>query len=343
MKERVLITGIAGFVGHHFAEDILKNTDWEIIGIDRLGISCPNGFDRLREVQVYNKNEFGRVQVFSCDLSTPIGHGLEKEIGQVDYIFHLAASSHVDRSITHPVSFTLNNVVSTLNLLEFARRQERLDRFIYFSTDEIFGTAPEGVFYKESDRMNPANPYSGSKAASECMCMAYANTFKVPIVITNSMNIIGERQHPEKFLPLVINKVLDGETVFIHGDPAAEVAGKRHYLHARSIGVAMRHIVTNTYETLDPRYYGIGKFNIVGEKEYDNLTFASMIADAAGRALKYKIVDFHSSRPGHDLRYALDGSKLKASGFDYPITIEESLKTTVRWFLKPENRKWLGR
>ncbi len=334
------MTGISGFLGHHFAEDLLKNTDWEIIGIDRLDYASADGFDKLRDVDAYDND---RVKLYVHDLTTPIREGLAKEIGEIDYVFHLAAGSHVDNSIKDPVPFVQNNVNSTLYMLEYARELKGLKKFVYFSTDEVFGTAPEGVDYKEGDRMNPGNPYSASKAASECICMSYANTYKVPIIITNTMNIIGERQHPEKFFPLVINKTLDGETVYIHGNSDKTEAGKRHYLHARNIGAALRHIILNTDEVLDAVDCSKGRFNVVGEKEFDNLTFAKTIARAVGKDVNCEIVDFHSSRPGHDLRYALDGNKLEASGFVYPVSVDESIVNIVNWSLKKENLRWLGR
>lgn len=337
-KTRILLTGITGFVGHHFAEDFLKNTTWDIVGMGRLDYSSKDGFDKLRDIHAYDNK---RVTIFTHDLNTELGEGLIKEIGDVDYIIHLAAASHVDRSITEPVPFVLNNVLSTLMILEYARKLPNLKKFLYFSTDEVYGTAPEGINYKEGDRFNPGNPYSASKASAECVCMAYANTYKVPIVISNSMNILGERQHPEKFLPLVINNALTGGTVKIHSNAEKTQAGQRHYIHARNIANAIRFILERTTETLNQHDASEGRYNVVGEKEYDNLELAQYIAKCVGKPLKYELVDFHSSRPGHDLRYGLDGSKLRGAGWVQPVNIEESIKRIVEWTLRPENRKWL--
>lgn len=336
--KRVLVTGASGFLGHHVCEHILKNTDWEIVTIDRLSHTAKNGFDRLRDVQVYDDS---RVHSFTHDLNQPIGEGIRKEIGHVDFILHLAANSHVDTSITHPVEFSMNNIQSTLRMLEYAREIEGLEKFLYFSTDEVFGTAPEGVSYKEGDRYNPGNPYSASKAGSEMFVRAYSNTYKVPCVITNTMNIIGERQDPEKFLPLIINKVLDGEMIYIHGTADKTEAGKRHYLHARNIGAALVHILDNTQDLINEVDNTLGMYNIVGDKEFDNLEFARTVGKYVPGELKAEIVDFHSSRPGHDLRYALDGSKLSSTGFIYPVGVEESIKNVVEWTLREENKRWL--
>ena len=165
----------------------------------------------------------------------------------------------------------------------------------------------------------------------------------MPIVITNTMNIIGEMQDPEKFVPMVIKKVLRGETVMIHGTPPDawndEVRiGSRYYLHARNQADALLHVLS-----LPVPLYGEAetpeKFHIVGEREVDNLEMAQKIADIIGMPLKYEVVDFHSSRPGHDLRYALDGAKIAATGWEAPYSLEESLKRTIEWTL--ENPEWL--
>ena len=336
--KRVLITGASGFLGHHVVEHLLKTTDWEIVTIDRLSETTKNGFDRLREIKAFDDK---RVFRFTHDLNLPIGEGLRKEIGYIDYIIDIASDSHVDRSIDHPVPFVQNNVNKTLMMLEYARLVPSLKKFIQFSTDEVYGTAPQGVWFKEGDAHNSGNPYSASKSAQEQICRAYANTYKLPIVITNTMNIIGERQHPEKFFPLVMNKVLKGEKLYIHADKTKTKAGQRHYLHARNIGAALIFILENTEELLDAHDVSLGTFNIVGEREFDNLEFAQTIAKYVGKPLDYEMVDFHSSRPGHDLRYALDGSKLEKYGFKYPVPVDESIKRIVEWTLKEENKKWL--
>jgi len=321
---KVLITGGAGFVGSHVVEHLLKKTDWEIIVLDKLTYAS-SGYDRLRDIDVFDEK---RVKIFTPDLQEPIPDGLIQEIGEVDYIINMASESHVDNSIDHPVEFILNNVKLTINILEYARKIKP-KKFIQFSTDEVYGTAPEGVNYREGDRFNAGNPYSASKACQEVICQAYANTYNIPIVITNGMNFIGERQHKEKFVPICIRKILAGETISIHSNPEQTKAGSRFYIHCRNAAEALLFILTKTTETLDKIDASKGKFNIVGEKETDNLELAQMIAKTLGKKLKYELVNFHQSRPGHDLRYALDGSKLKNLGFNYPKTLEESLEKTI--------------
>lgn len=348
----ILITGGAGFVGSHVVEHILKNTDWNIIVLDRLNYASM-GYDRLRDIKVFDGN---RVRVFSADFTKPIQEGLANEIGPVDYILHMGAESHVDNSITDPEKFVRANVLGTMHVLNFARLQKDLKLFIYFSTDEVFGPAPEGVFHKEWDRYNAGNPYAATKAGGEELALAFSNTYRLPVIITHTMNVFGERQHPEKFIPLVIRKVLEGETVTIHANKDKTQAGKRHYIHARNVGAALMFLINKwpiferTPSTYNEGYYGphflnpgfapVDKFNIVGEQEVDNLTLAQKIAEIVGKQLSYEMVDFHSSRPGHDLRYALDGTKMRELGWSLPKTFEESLVKTVEWTL--ENRsKWI--
>lgn len=336
-NKKILITGGAGFIGHHIVEHLLKNTDWDIFIFDKLTYAS-NGLERLRDINCFDEK---RVNVFTVDLNEPVSEGIIQEVGDVDYILNLASDSHVDNSISEPVGFIRNNVNLMVNMLELAKKIKSLKKFVQFSTDEIYGPAPEGVNYKEGDRMNPSNPYSASKAAQEAICRAYSNTYKIPIIITNTMNVIGERQHPEKFVPLIINKVLKGETVQIHSNKEKTKAGTRFYIHARNVAMAIQFILSETDELLDNIDASLGQFNIVGEKEIDNLTLAKLIAGYVGKELKYEMIDFHSSRPGHDLRYSLDGEKLQKLGFEFPKTLEESLEKTVKWNLKPENRSWL--
>jgi dTDP-glucose 4,6-dehydratase len=334
--QKVIITGGAGFVGSHVVEAILKKTDWEIIVLDKLTYAS-NGYDRLRDIDVFDEK---RVKIFTPDLQEPISDGLIQEIGDVDYVINMASESHVDNSIADPVNFILNNVKLTLTMLEYARKVKP-KKFIQFSTDEVYGTAPKGINYREGDRFNAGNPYSASKAAQEVICQSYANTYGIPIVITNGMNFIGERQHKEKFVPICIRKILAGKTVQIHSNPEQTKAGSRFYIHCRNAAEALLFILKETTETLDKVNASRGKFNIVGEKETDNLELAQMIAKTLGKPLKYELVNFHQSRPGHDLRYALDGSKLKNIGFNYPKTLEESLEKTIQWYIQNKNKKWL--
>ena len=211
MAKTILITGGCGFIGHHFVEHILVNTDWDIIIFDKLTYAS-YGLERLRDTGALNSS---RVKLFTYDLSHPISVGLRKELHNINYIVHMAADTHVDNSIAEPVPFIRNNVMSTVYMLEFARILKNLEIFFYFSTDEVFGPALGGKLFKEWERHKPTNPYSASKSAAEQICIAYENTYKTPLMIVNVMNAFGERQHVEKFIPLCINKMLNDDDLII--------------------------------------------------------------------------------------------------------------------------------
>jgi len=266
---------------------------------------------------------------------------VRSEIGNVDYILHLAAGSHVDRSILYPMEFVLDNVVATCNILEFARLQkDNLERFIYFGTDEVFGPAPNGIKYKENDRYNSTNPYSATKAGGEELAVAYENTYGLPIYITHTMNVFGERQHPEKYIPMCIRKIRDGESVTIHSDSTRTIPGSRHYIHAEDVASAILFLLN--YEGKFEPTWGNAKcpkFNIVGAEELNNLELAKIIAESQGKELKYELVDFHSSRPGHDLRYALDGDKMKQLGWVPSKSVRDRIAEVTNWTL--QNERWI--
>jgi dTDP-glucose 4,6-dehydratase len=342
MSKIVLITGGAGFIAHHVIDKILKETDWHIVSLDRLDIS--GNLNRLHDMlQDHDPKDVARrLRIIFHDLKAEVNSQIIADIGHVDIVLHLAAGSHVDRSITYPMEFVQDNVVGTVNMLDYARKHlPNLEKFVYFSTDEIYGIAPPGVAYKEYDRYNSTNPYSASKAAAEEFCVAYENTYKMPIIVTHTMNVFGERQHPEKFIPATIQKVRDGETVVIHADPSRTVAGSRMYIHARDVAEGLMFILDlkDYQHTGDYGHAHCPKFNLVGTEEIDNLTLAQMIAAAVGKELKYEMTDFHTSRPGHDMRYALDGGLLASLGWEPKIKLSERIKGMVDWTL--ENERWL--
>jgi dTDP-glucose 4,6-dehydratase len=190
MSKRVLITGGAGFIAHHTIRHFLKNTDWEIVSLDRLDYS--GNLNRIADMMTeFNKETQKRLRIVYHDLRAEINQMLSADLGEFEYIIHMAASSHVDRSIEDPMTFVLDNVVATCNILNFGRKQKNLERFIYFSTDEVFGPAPIGVKYKERDRYNSTNPYSATKAGGEELAVAFENSYGMPIYITHTMNVFG--------------------------------------------------------------------------------------------------------------------------------------------------------
>ena len=340
MSKKILITGGAGFIAHHVINKILSTTDWEIITLDRLDFS--GNLNRLNEVvRAYPKAEQKRVRVIHHDLKAEINPEIASSIGRIDYISHLAAGSHVDRSISHPLEFVMDNVVGTAHILDYARKLNHLERFAYFSTDEIFGPAPLGVNYKENDRYNSTNPYSATKAGGEELVVAFENTYGLPSFITHTMNVFGERQNPEKYIPMVIKKVRDGESVTVHANTEKTIAGSRHYIHAEDVADALLFLYKYDLRLLNADKTGAKcqKFNIVGKDEIDNLQLAKFIAKAQDKDLSYEMVDFHSQRPGHDLRYALDGSKMEKMGW-VPKSAYDQLEITINWTL--ENDRWLS-
>ena len=340
MSKRILITGGAGFIAHHVVDKILSTTDWEIITIDRLDFS--GNLNRLNEVvSAYPALEQQRIKIVYHDLKAELNPEIISTIGKIDYISHLAAGSHVDRSISHPLEFVMDNVVGTAHILDYARKLDNLERFVYFSTDEVFGPAPEGINYKENDRYNSTNPYSATKAGSEELVVAYENTYGLPAIITHTMNVFGERQNPEKYIPMVIKKTRDNETVTVHANKEKTVAGSRHYIHAEDVAEALLFLYNYDMSQMKPDETGAKcqKFNIVGKDEINNLELAQFIAKVQNKDLIYEMVDFHSQRPGHDLRYALDGSKMELMGWS-PQSAFKRLEEVVEWTLK--NDRWLS-
>ena len=340
--KRVLITGGAGFIAHHLIYYLIKKTSWDIVSLDRLDYS--GNLNRLDSIlSSLTQEQKSRVTIVYHDLKSEINPWIKKEIGEIDIILHLAAGSHVDRSIDYPMEFVLDNVVGTTNILEYAREvnvSNQLERFIYFSTDEVFGPAPKGIDYKENDRYNSTNPYSATKAGGEELAVAYENTYNLPVYITHTMNVFGERQHPEKFIPMCIKKIRDGESVTIHSDKTKKIPGSRHYIHAEDVADAIYFILTNKLEPeIDFGGAKCPKFNIVGSEELNNLELAQIIANCQNKDLKYEMVDFHSSRPGHDLRYSLSGEKMKKLGWQPSIKLTERIKQVVDWSLN--NQNWI--
>lgn len=323
---RLLLTGGAGFIGHHLVSHMLAlYPEHKITLLDRLDGS--GNLNRLVEVGAKGKARF----VYH-DLRAPISDLLAQQIGNQDYIVHMAAATHVDRSIAFPMEFVQDNVVATCNLLEYARRYG-CKKFLQFSTDEVFGPAPPGVRYKEDDRFDCSNPYSATKAGAEVLALAYWKTYKVPVLVTHTMNVIGIRQHPEKFIPGTISKVLRGQTVTIHANADKGAPGSRYYIDALDVADAVMFLLAqgNPGE----------KYNVVGKEEVDNLALAQAIADDLGKPLVYKLVDGArpGNRPGHDLRYALDGSKMESLGWVPRWNIRESVRYIVEW--TQANPQWL--
>lgn len=330
--KRILLTGAGGFMGSHILRHLLINTDWHIVCLDSFrhkGLT-----DRISSALEGLDNS--RITVISHDLTVPISPIMAGRIGQIDYVINTASESHVDRSIEEPRDFIENNVQLILTMLDYIREYP-VEKFIQISTDEVYGPAGADHKHKEGEPHKPSNPYSASKSAQEAICYAYWRTYGLPICITNTMNIIGELQDSEKYVIKTIKQVMNGETVTVHA-AADGTIGSRFYIHARNQADALLFILRN----IDFNRYGNGditRYNVVGDIEVNNLELAKKIAAYVGKPLKYKLVDFHTSRPGHDLRYALDGSKLAAAGWKAPLSLWDSLQQTVEWTIA--HPEWL--
>ena len=362
----VLLTGAAGFVGSHMLRRLLRDTDWVI--------HCPVSFkhhgnpERITQVIAGAEAEddlngeiaWERVRIEPCDLSLPLGPTLRMAWTRCKYVFNVASSSHVDRSIAEPGEFIQNNVALMTNVLDAARDMPFLRVFMQMSTDEVYGPASADHSHEEWETILPSNPYSASKAAQEAIAFAYWRTYDLPIVITNTMNVIGERQDPEKFLPMVIRKLMDHEEILIHSDVDG-TSGSRFYLHAANLADAWMTIIDQVKRdpALLARYCAGAdrptRYNVVGEREIKNDELVLLVAralyaagsldvtaaevDVYARGLM-RYVDFHTSRPGHDLRYALDGGKIEHQlDWEPPVKLIDSIHSTVRWYV--QNPDWL--
>lgn len=328
--ERILITGGSGFIGHAFVDYLLKNTDTEIILLERFSHS--GNLNRLMELDSLRGTT--RVKILWHDLRSPVNEFCANEIGQVDYIVHLAASTHVDRAITAPMEFVFDNVVATGNILEFARlTQKNLKVFLNFSTDEVFGPAKPGTYHKESDAHEPSNPYSATKSGSRQLGYSYFVTYNFPIVTTFTVNNFGERQHPEKLIPKAIRCITRGEPMPLYATVEGDVVtqtGIRIWMYTYNTASAIWHVLKNG--VLGEEY------NVTGDDEIDIISVCERIAAVVGKPLIRNYVGFYGARPGHDPRYALDSSKLKAIGWTPEYTFDKAIENVVKFTL--ENPQW---
>jgi dTDP-glucose 4,6-dehydratase len=329
MSKHVLITGAAGFIGSHVARHFAeKYPDWRISVIERLNYA--SALERLAPLAE-------RLRVVLHDLRAPISDHVRTQLGGIDMVFHLAAETHVDRSCVDPTSFVESNIIGTFNLLEFCRLyQPRLQMMFMISTDEVYGPAPIGIDHTEEFPHRPSNVYSATKAAAEDLCYAYEHSMGVPVIITCTMNNIGIHQNGEKYVPRVIAKLLAGDIIAVHGTP--DDVGSRKYLHAMDHANALDFLIANGRRG--------ERYNVVGAEEVSNLDVVYRVAGILrefGHEVepRVKFVQFHLSRPGHDRRYSLDGTKMAALGWTPPTTFDNTLRKVVRWSL--DHREWLKR
>lgn len=330
MSKTLLLSGASGFIGSHALEYFLDKTDWNII--------CPCSWahkgtpERISEI--LTAADVDRVKVITHDLTVPFTDITIKRLPKIDYIINFASESHVDRSIESPAPFIENNVKLTLTLLELARKVKP-EVFVQISTDEVYGTAPDGISFKEWSEILPSNPYAASKAAQEAIAISYWRTYGVPVVITNTTNNFGERQDTEKYLAKIIQHINNDEPVTVHGSEG--YIGGRYYTYVKNHASAIKHIIDNNlvehYHDGTDRQFP-ARYNVTSDDEIDNLSLAKMVAKIMSKELNYELQDVHATRPGHDRRYALDVTKLKATGWKLEYPLEESLKKYVEWTLQ---------
>jgi len=324
MTTRILITGAAGFLGAHLVRHILEETDWHVVALDRLDEAA----SLARLASATRSDRFRFVWHDLRATVRPDALGNEALRQPFDYIAHLAAGSHVDRSVSDPLGFIGDNVVGTGHLLEFARHHSPRGKLLYFSTDEVFGPAPAGVSFRPWDRHAPRNPYAASKSAAEQLAVSYAETFGLHVVVTHGTNFYGEAQCGEKFIPIALDKLSRGATIDIHA--VNGIPCSRFYTHAENAASAVLRVLTSG-TVIDGTDKG-GRYNISGEVEVSNVELVTLLGAMMGVQPRWQLVERPPGRLAPDLRYAITGDELEAIGWRRSVEFQEGLRRTVGEF-----------
>ena len=325
---KVLVTGSAGFIGSHLCRHILAHNDWQIVGLDRIDfagdLQRTADLDRSRFAFAFHDLRAPIMGATSRNVRT--GHGKFAD-EPFDYVAHLAAGSHVDRSVVSPVEFFQDNVLGTVHLLEWLR-QGNIDgtgTTLYFGTDEVFGPAGDESFAPYA-RFNALNPYSAAKAGGEAALPAYVNCYGMRIMVSHCTNVVGPDQDGEKFLPLCVARLLRGDPVDVH--TVGGVPCSRYYTHVENVCSAVLHML-RFGSCIDPDRVHIGRYNITGEREISNVELVESIAALLGVKPIIRMVENPPTRIRPDLRYRVCGDELAALGWKQPLTFEEGLRRTV--------------
>jgi dTDP-glucose 4,6-dehydratase len=309
----VVVTGGAGFIGSNFVRYALEaHPDWRITTLDKL--TYAGRLENLRDIDGHPRHRFVRGDVADPDVVNPL-------VGDADIVVHFAAETHVDRSILEAGVFIRTDVQGTFVLLEAARSAPRLRRFVQISTDEIYGSVAAGAS-RETDELRPRNPYAASKAAADRLAYSYWATFGVPVLVTRASNNYGPNQFPEKIVPLFITNALDGAPLPVYGD-GRQV---RDWLHVTDHCRAL--------EMLIERGTNGEAYNIGGGNAVPNIDLTRRILTALDRPAS--LIRHVADRPGHDARYSLDSSKVKALGWRPEMSFEAGLAETVDWYRSNE-------
>ena len=330
--KNILVTGGAGFIGSHLIRLLVnKYPKYNIINMDKL--TYAGNLENLRDIENKDNYTFIKCDICSFNKVSQIFSNYK-----IDSVLHLAAESHVDRSIEDPFSFAKTNVMGTLSLLQAAKDHWKINfndkLFYHVSTDEVYGSLGQEGFFKETSKYDPHSPYSASKASSDHFVRAFADTYDMPVVISNCSNNYGSFQFPEKLIPLFINNIVNNKPLPVYG----KGENIRDWLfvedHARAIDLIFhRGKIGETY-------------NIGGFNEWKNIDLIKVIIKTVDRLLgrkagnSEKLITYVRDRAGHDLRYAIDSTKIKTQlGWEPSLQFEEGIEKTVKWYL--ENKKWM--
>ena len=330
--KNILITGGAGFIGSHVVRRFVKNyPKYQVFNLDAL--TYAGNLENIADIEDEPNYNFIKGDIVDADFINTL---FQKH--QFDGVLHLAAESHVDRSITDPLSFVKTNVIGTMNLLNAAKTiwKESMDgkRFYHISTDEVYGSLGKTGLFTEETSYDPNSPYSASKAASDHFVRAYGETYGLPYVITNCSNNYGPYHFPEKLIPLFIHNIIEQKPLPVYGD------GKytRDWLFVEDHAVAIDLVF---HEGKNHETYNIGGFN-----EWQNIDLVKLLCQQMDAKLgrnageSEELITYVKDRPGHDLRYAIDASKInKELGWKPSVTFEQGLEKTIDWYLA--NEVWL--